>query len=820
MFHRMLRFLCLIMIANVTSLVEKPAIASPLRLDLATLPSIDVGEVFHFGTSIRPGGETITANRICLLRDGKPWLATMGEFHFARYAQSEWRDELLKMKAGGIEIVASYVFWIHHEETPGVFNWRSERDLRTFIELCKELDLSLVLRIGPWGHGEVRNGGLPEWLLDVDGLKLRTDDPNYLARLKPFYEAIAQQAKGLLWKDGGPVIAIQLENEYHGDSAHLLTLKKFATDAGLDVPLYTRTGWPELSKPMPPGEMLPLHGGYAEGFWDRSLVSMPGNYWRDFCFSHKREAASVATDHFGQFQLNDEEEARHYPYFNCEMGGGMMCSYHRRIRIDPRDIIAIAIVKLGSGANLLGYYMYHGGVNPNSSTGITLNERQATRNTNHNDLPVKTYDFQAPLGEAGQLRPHYHLLRRLHLFLREFGSELAMMPAVLPDNRQRGKDDVETLRWAVRSDGTSGYLFLNNYQRGIEMSAKSDVWFQFSLASGNEIRIPSGPIIFPASSSCIWPFNLRLQDDIKLAWATAQPICRLEVDAIRYTVMAPTPGVATELAFEGDVSVSGASNVARMGGPTIVRDVLPGALRVRAAGGTEHVMLLLDDAAALSLYKLKVGDRERLLLTSAAVLSDGNTLRLQGESAGEWSFSLFPAPQAIEVDGKPVSGVADGIFTRYSTVRDSATLLEATIELLKLPGPPRTIVLGRAHVAEQPSDADFDAAAVYRIELPAGLDLTQAMLRVNYVGDAARLYAGETLLTDNFYNGTSFDLALWRYAADIERNGLTLKVLPLQKAAPIYLARESWPDIRDGDAFQSVRSIELIRQAEVGVTCR
>src|SRR4029077_8382449 len=97
--------------------------------------------------------------------------------------------------------------------------------------------------------------------------------------------------------------------------------------------------------------------------------------------------------------------------------------------------------------------------------------------TNYNDLPPKTYDFQAPLGEFGQVRAHYHRLRRLHLFLNDFGAALSGMRPSLPEKRPVGGKDVDTLRWSVRSDGEAGFVFVNNYQRLQPMPAKGGVQF-------------------------------------------------------------------------------------------------------------------------------------------------------------------------------------------------------------------------------------------------------------------------------------------------------------------------------------------------------
>ena len=109
----------------------------------------------------------------------------------------------------------------------------------------------------------------------------------------------------------------------------------------------------------------------------------------------------------------------------------MMSSYHRRVFIQPEDTESLALVKLGSGVNLLGFYMYHGGQNPEGKL-TNLNETQATNYWN--DLPVKNYDFQAPIGEYGQEREHYHWLRLLGLFLQDFGPGLSGMTSA---NAQR-----------------------------------------------------------------------------------------------------------------------------------------------------------------------------------------------------------------------------------------------------------------------------------------------------------------------------------------------------------------------------------------------
>ena len=148
------------------------------------------------------------------LKNGKRFLPVMGEFHFSRYEPEDWEEELLKMRAGGVDIAATYVFWIHHEERQGEWDFTGCRDLRRFLEICRRIDMPVWLRIGPWAHGECRNGGFPDWVVSDPERKARTNDPAYLELVRAFYNKVGEQSAGMTAKDGGPVLGIQLENEY------------------------------------------------------------------------------------------------------------------------------------------------------------------------------------------------------------------------------------------------------------------------------------------------------------------------------------------------------------------------------------------------------------------------------------------------------------------------------------------------------------------------------------------------------------------------------------------------------------------------------
>ncbi|SEF56901.1 Glycosyl hydrolases family 35 [Xylanibacter ruminicola] len=637
-----------------------------------------------------------------LMADGQRVVPAMGEVHYSRIPTDEWEAEIRKMKAGGITIIATYVFWNHIEEQEGVFRWDGQRNLRHFIEICQKEGLPVVLRLGPFCHGEVRNGGIPDWMFSKN-CKMRDENPVFLGYVERFYRQIFTQVQGLQWKDGGPVVAAQFDNEYRGRGEYLMALKQMATKIGFNLPFYTRTGWPELATPVPFGEMLPLYGDYADGFWERSIEETAGNYYKAFNFKAFRSSTAIATEQLGEQKERLNKGDEQYPYFTCELGGGMMTAYHRRPYLYPEDAYSMAVVKLGSGSNLLGYYMYHGGTNPEGST--YLNETQRTMATNYNDLPVKTYDFQAPLNEFGQKNPQYYLLRKLHLFMQDWGSILATMEAGFPCKQDISKGDDSFLRWSYRSRNGSGFIFVNNYERLQNLSTKRNVKLE---ACG--VRLPL--LNIPAGCICIFPVNI---DGIK--YATAQLVAKREGKIYLEQIK----GIPTTLAV----------------GDKVLRN-----LKVK---GPETPV-----------YK--------------------NYYLLTSEQAGR----LF-----LEEEARPDIAINVPVFNK-----------------IKEAGPFRTITIGVNKVAEEPTDEDFDEAAVYTVNLPE-TSREGNLLNIDYRGDVARLYVDGKLVDDNFYNGRPFQYALWRLPEGCTQ--LEIRILPLQKDMPVYFPREA--DITPGEEIRHITII-------------
>ena len=464
--------------------------------------------------------EIYSYNSEYLTCNGSPILPIMGEFHFSRYPEKEWRSALENMKLGGVEIAATYVFWIHHEEAEGEWDFSERRNLKAFLNCCREVEMKVWLRIGPWAHGECRNGGFPDWLVEKERrgeLTLRTDDPQYLRYVDVFFTKIAEQADGYMHKDGGPVIGIQIENEYGhagGPSdreegmAHMRTLRAMAENKGLTAPYFSATGW---GGAYVPESFLPVLGGYVDAPWANHTHELAAS--ENFLFQPFHDDANIASD-FAEGQSGFTFDTSKSPYLTAELGGGLQVTAHRRTYPYPEDIEAQTICMLGAGANLIGYYMYHGGVNPDGKYS-TLQESKATGYAN--DLPVKSYDFQTCLRENGLPSESYYSLRKHHVFIKNTEELLAPAKAYLPENipGPAGAEDMEALRAAFRYNEAAdcGFLFINNHQRKRKMTEKritpeAPLKFAVPSGEGEKKQIVFDRLCVRTDAILVLPYNL------------------------------------------------------------------------------------------------------------------------------------------------------------------------------------------------------------------------------------------------------------------------------------------------------------------------
>jgi hypothetical protein len=835
---------CAALVAGV--LAASAAGADTLTIDASAPNPAPLKAALRLGSATAPNGDTLGANARYLTRNGTPWLPVMGEFHYSRTPASQWDAELRKMKAAGIDIVASYVMWNHHEEVEGKFDWSGNRDLRRFIQLAAKAGLDVVVRVGPWAHAEVRYGGIPDWV--VNAMPTRSSDPQYMVHVERLYSQIGQQLKGQLWKDGGRVIGIQLENEYNIDGpgkgiAHIAALKKLALKAGMDVPYYTVTGWDGTIYPT--GEVTPVFGGYPDEPWGVSTKELPPKETYAFRFD-TRVSGDLGAQTAAHAPGTAETDKDVTPFLGAEYGAGLPFMYRRRTVVSAEDIASMLPVQLGSGVNLMGYYMFHGGRNPLGLGGTGMEE--STLSGGYNDTTMISYDFQAPLGPDGQQRKVLEKLRPFHLFLHDFGSRLAPMTVRKPDVSPAKPDDLSTARFAVRSEGDRGFLFMNNHVRQYPMAAQKATQFAVKL-QGQSVTLPSKPVDIADGAYFIWPLNLDL-DGTNLHYATAQPLTLLDQGkAGVVAVFAASTGVPVELSFDAGAKISApGAQIATAAGKTLVTGVQPGAgaaVTVQRDGKRPLTIIVLTAEQSQQLSVVQLAGQRRLLLSADQTYVDGNALQMRSVGDSKFRFAIYPAlataPKATTTAAAwtaparaASSGAAgdaaaatvavravgsDGIFQAFeaslpaSEVKASITQTRAAQEAAPI------VIGGTAKAAIQPLPENFKAAAAWQINVPReqlkGLD--DALLQIDFVGDIGRLYSGTRLLDDWYYSGYQWQIGLRQQAALLDQP-LTVSVLPLRADAPIYLPKEARPNFGGQQQMATVRGVTVIPVYQLRIT--
>ncbi|MFA5657729.1 MAG: beta-galactosidase [Oscillospiraceae bacterium] len=565
----------------------------------------------------------LSFNSTHMIKDGKPWFPTMGELHYSRYPKEYWKEALFKMKAGGIQIVSSYVIWIHHEEIKGEYDFSGNRDLRYFLECCKECGIYMFLRIGPWCHAEVRNGGFPDWLKN-SGINIRTNDKRYLDEVRKYYAEIYKHAKGHFLKDGGAVIGVQIENEFghcgglsgvEGEF-HIKKLYEAAREIGFDVPIYTATGWGGAVT----GGLLPVMGGYCEAPWDQRTTEIEpsGNY----IFTYERNDHNIGSDYgIGEGITFDPTK---FPYFTAELGGGLQITHHRRPVAYAEDIGAMSLAKMGSGCNLLGYYMYHGGTNPKGR----LTTLQESRESDYlNDLPEMSYDFRAPIREYGQISDIFKELKLLTMFLDDFGSGLCEMPAYIPKSNPIQPTNLSDLRTSVRHNGESGYLFVNNYQRRYKMAEHLSAMLSAKI-NGKTISFPKTDI--KNRDYCFFPLNMKIKNAV-LKSALATPLCKINEDAfVFYTDREP------QYCFESECDAK---------------------------------IITLSKAEAKNAYRITL-DKQYLIISEDAVVTENDGVYIYLQSNSE--IKIYPEPAKAPKGHNKTATVGD--FTVWAPEKQLPTV--------------------------------------------------------------------------------------------------------------------------------------------------
>ncbi|MHB1701651.1 MAG: glycoside hydrolase family 35 protein [Acidobacteriaceae bacterium] len=230
-------------------------------------------------------------------RDGKPYQIISGTLHYPRIPRAYWRDRLRKARAMGLNTVETYVFWNLHEPRPGVFDFSGQLDVAAFVRTAQEEGLNVILRPGPYICAEWEAGGFPAWLYADPSIKVRTSDPRFLAAADQYLEQVGQQLASLQASRGGPIIMVQIENEYGSfghDREYMQDIRQSLVKAGFGGSLlFTSDGPDGVANDALPGVLAVINfgaGGAKAGFQKLAALRpaqpmMNGEYW-DGWFDH------------------------------------------------------------------------------------------------------------------------------------------------------------------------------------------------------------------------------------------------------------------------------------------------------------------------------------------------------------------------------------------------------------------------------------------------------------------------------------------------------------------------------------------------------
>lgn len=306
--------------------------------------------------------------------EGKPLQILSGAIHYFRVVPEYWEDRLLKLKACGFNTVETYLPWNLHEPEEGKFRFEGIADVESFVKVAEKVGLHVILRPSPYICAEWEFGGLPAWLLRYPGIKLRCMDPVYLEKVDKYYDALIPRLVPLLSSNGGPVIAVQIENEYGSygnDQTYLNYIKDGLRRRGVDVLLFTSDG-PEDGM---------LQGG-----------SVPG---------------VLATVNFGSRPKESFEKFREYradePLMCMEFWNGWfdhwMKPHHTR---DAKEVAGVFDEMLQAGASV-NFYMFHGGTNFGFYNGANYQDKY--------EATATSYDYDSPLSESGNVTDKFEAVR-------------------------------------------------------------------------------------------------------------------------------------------------------------------------------------------------------------------------------------------------------------------------------------------------------------------------------------------------------------------------------------------------------------------------
>ncbi len=339
---------------------------------------------------------TFTLGTTEFLLDGNPFQIISGEMHPARIPAEYWRNRIQMAKAMGCNTISVYIFWNFHEQQEGVFDFTTDNhNLGEFFKIVQEEELWLIVRPGPYVCAEWELGGIPPYLLRIPDIKLRCMDPRYMAAAERYMSKLAAEIKPYLVTNGGPVLMLQIENEYGSygnDRNYLARLKEVWMENGIDVPFFTGDGPTTymLEAGSLPGCAVGLDSGSRPEHFELAAKINPG-----------------------------------VPVFSSETYPGWLTHWGEKwVKPDTADLLK-ELRFLMDNKKSFNLYVVHGGTN----FGFTAGANSGGKGY---EPDVTSYDYDAPITEQGQPTPKYMAIRKLLGSYLPRGKKLPPVPEPIP----------------------------------------------------------------------------------------------------------------------------------------------------------------------------------------------------------------------------------------------------------------------------------------------------------------------------------------------------------------------------------------------------
>ena len=369
-----------------------------------------LGIALGIAPALRSAAQTSKTSRVTIagdqfMRDGKPYQIISGAIHYPRVPREYWPDRLRKAHAMGLNTVETYAFWNVHEPREGVFDFSGNNDIAEFVRMAQDEGLNVIVRPGPYVCAEWEAGGLPAWLFADASMKVRTRDARFLAAADRYLARLGRELAPLQATRGGPIIAVQVENEYGtygNDRQYMEQIRQSVVRAGFgDSILFTSDGPKDMVHDALPGILPVINFGpdKAETSYARRFLAMI------------YLASTMRSFRFEQPSMTGEYWAGWY-----DAWGGR----HARTDADLQAKELEWMLGRGYSVNL---YMFHGGTSFGFMNGANY--------SGEDYLPLVTsYDYDAALDEAGRPTRKFFLFR--DVIRRRTGITPPALPAPLP----------------------------------------------------------------------------------------------------------------------------------------------------------------------------------------------------------------------------------------------------------------------------------------------------------------------------------------------------------------------------------------------------